>query len=76
MEECHLLTGYAVSTLRDKVQRKEIPHFRPTPKKIYFSKQAVERWMRETPVASAGEINSKAETYTALRKCKAVRGKD
>lgn len=75
-DECALLTGYAVPTLHGMAQRNEIPHFRHSPRRLYFKKSELEKWMTRNRVASDGEINAAADTYTALHKRRAAKRND
>lgn len=67
IEEAALLTGYKVKGIYDMTSRKTIPHYKRNGK-LYFKKEELEAWMTENRVLTQDEINSKAETYTALHK--------
>ncbi len=55
-----------LSTIYKKTSLNEIPHFKKG-KKLYFSKLAIERWLRENPVRTLSEIESEAATHIATK---------
>ena len=67
VEECALLTGYSVSSLYTYTCKRVIPHFKRG-NSVFFSKQAIEEWMRGTPVATEEELDQRATTYVSLNK--------
>ena len=67
VEECALLTGYSVSSLYTYTCKRVIPHFKRG-NSVFFSKQAIETWMRGQPVATEEELTQEAATYIATKK--------
>lgn len=63
MDQAAALLGYTKKTLRKKCSRKEIPHYKPTFKKIFFDAEELEAWIRSHRVASNEELQTKAENY-------------
>lgn len=45
IEDVALLTGLAKSTIYKMTSQKEIPHYKPRNKTIFFDKTEVEQWM-------------------------------
>ena len=63
MQEAAAMLGYTLKTLRKKCSRKEIPHYKPTCKKIFFDAAELEEWIRSHRVASNEELQRKAQNY-------------
>ena len=68
LDDVALLTGLSKSHLYKLTSSKEIPHYRPNGKFIYFSKDEIEKWMMRGRVASNDEIQRKAVNYTVTGK--------
>ncbi len=64
LNEAALYTGYSEGHLYRLTSGRSIPHFKQS-RKLYFSKEALDSWMREHPVPTKAEINSRAATYVA-----------
>lgn len=63
IEDVAALTGLAKSYLYKLTSRKEIPHYCPNGKQIFFDREEIENWMKRGRVATRSEIENKAVTY-------------
>lgn len=63
LDEVSILTGLSKSHLYKLTSSKEIPHYRPNGKFLYFSKDEIEKWMLRGRVASNQEIGQQAVNY-------------
>lgn len=63
LDDVALLTGLSKSHLYKLTSSKEIPHYRPNGKFLYFSKDEIEKWMLRGRVASNQEIEQQAVNY-------------
>lgn len=68
LEDVALLTGLSKSHLYKLTSNKEIPHYRPNGKFIYFSKDEIEKWMMRGRVASNDELEQQAVNYVVTGK--------
>lgn len=50
LEEVSLLTGLSKSHLYKLTCKKEIPHYKPCGKQLYFDHKEVEEWMKQNKV--------------------------
>ena len=57
------LTGLSKSYIYKLTCRKEIPHYKPNGKLIYFDRQDIEGWMKQNRVISTVEAEQKASKY-------------
>lgn len=57
------LTGLSKSYIYKLTCRKEIPHYKPNGKLIYFDRQEVEGWMKQNRVSSIAEAEQVASKY-------------
>jgi len=62
-EEVKWLTGLSASHLYKLTASRNIPHFRPSGKMLYFDRKEIENWMKRGRVKTAEEIESEAVTY-------------
>lgn len=60
-EETALYMGVSKSYLYKLTMRREIPHFKPLGKLCYFNRHEIEAWLQSNRVATATEINDRAE---------------
>ncbi len=65
IEQVATRTGLAISSIYKKTSSNEIPHFKRG-KRLYFSKLAIEKWLRENPIRTSQEIESEAATRVTL----------
>ena len=69
-EDVVILTGLSGSFLYKLTCSKQIPHYKPHGKHIYFDKNEIEDWMRQNRVATNEEINAVATNYIVTGKMK------
>lgn len=67
--QCAEFLGIAHSTLYKLTMTRQIPHYKPTGKLIFFMRDEVEAWLRRGRVATNEELETLAEAY-----CKESRG--
>lgn len=68
LEEVAQYTGLAKSQLYKLTSEKKIPHYKPTGKVCYFKRSEVEAWLTSNPVATASELNERAQSYCLKNK--------
>lgn len=57
------LTGLSKGYIYKLTCKKEIPHFKPNGKLIYFDRSEVENWMRQNRVNTVDEAEQAAAKY-------------
>lgn len=57
------LTGLSKSYLYKLTCAKDIPHYKPHGKQVYFDRKEIEDWMKQNRVATNAELESQAVTY-------------
>lgn len=62
-EEAARYMGISRSYLYKLTMRREIPHFKPTGKCVYFNRAELEQWLQNNRVASVDEAKGQAEAY-------------
>jgi excisionase family DNA binding protein len=67
-----LLTGLSKSHLYQLTSGKQIPHYKPTGKQVYFDREELEGWMKQNRVASNAEVEAIAQTYLTTGKMKGL----
>ena len=60
VDEVCQYTGLSKSTLYKLTHRREIPHFKPHGKLIFFNRREVEEWLQGGRVATAAQIAGEA----------------
>lgn len=55
--------GISRSYLYKLTMRKEIPHYKPMGKVVYFERQEIEEWLLQNRVSTESEINHEALNY-------------
>lgn len=68
IKDVMLLTGLSKSSIYKKTCAKEIPHYKPTDKLLYFDRKEIEAWMRQGKVKSNAEIEEEAVAYCISQK--------
>lgn len=63
MDEMVVFTGLSKSTLYKMTSRKEIKHYKPNNKLIYFKRDEVEAWLFSNAINTDEEITQKATDY-------------
>lgn len=61
--QCAEFLGIAHSTLYKLTMARQIPHYKPTGKLIFFMRDEVEAWLRRSRVATNEELETQAEAY-------------
>ena len=67
-QEAAIYLGWSMSYLYKKTALKEVPHYCPMGKTLYFDRLELEAWMKRNRVASNDEVLSKAQADIALRR--------
>lgn len=62
-DEAAKYMGVSKSYLYKLTMRQQIPHFKPMGKMCYFNRLELEQWLQNNRVATADEIEQKAQTY-------------
>lgn len=70
--EGSLYTGISKSTLYKMTSGREIPHFKPHGKLIFFERSELDQWLRQHPVKSIEQIHTDAELCVTSQKGKGV----
>lgn len=63
LEDVALLTGLSKSWLYKATSNKEIPHYKPNGKQIYFDKKEVEDWLKQNRIGTTDEAERQAAKY-------------
>jgi len=69
-EDVVLLTGFSGSHVYKLTCSRQIPHFKPHGKHIFFDKAEVEDWLKQNRVMTTDEINKEATNYIVTGKMK------
>lgn len=64
MDDVVLLTGLKKSHLYRLTSSKEIPHYKPNGKCVYFNKKEIEEWCLQNRVKTIQEAEQEALAYT------------
>lgn len=64
-EEAARYIGVSKSDLYKRTSNREIPHFKPRGKMVYFDRVELENYLKQNPVQTADEIEAKAQTYVS-----------
>lgn len=70
LEEVAILTGLTKAYLYKLSSSKQIPHYKPTGKVIYFDKKEIESWLKRNRVSSSEEMEGQALNYCLTGKVK------
>lgn len=62
-DEAAQYMGVKKSYLYKLTMRRAIPHYKPIGKMIYFHRPELEQWLMSNPVATASEIQDRANAY-------------
>lgn len=68
LDDVVLLTGLSKSHLYKLTCTRQIPHYKPNGKLVYFDRAEVEAWMKQNRVNSQTEAEQEAIAYVATRK--------
>lgn len=66
-DEAAKYMGVSKSDLYKRTSNKEIPHFKPRGKMVYFDRIELETYLKKNPIQTGEEIEAKAQTYTSTR---------
>ena len=66
-EACTFL-DYSKSYLYKLTHSRQIPHYKPNGKKLYFKRIDLEQWLLRNRVKTEGEIEQEAIDYTMKKK--------
>lgn len=62
-DEAAMYMGISKSYLYKLTMRKEIPHYKPMGKVVYFNRMELEQWLQSNRVSTTSEVNQKAQAY-------------
>jgi predicted DNA-binding transcriptional regulator AlpA len=63
-KEALLFTGLSDSSLYKLVMRRQIPHSKPSGRKLYFDAEQLRLWMLSNPIATEDQLKQSAVNYT------------
>lgn len=66
-DEAAIYTGLSKSILYKKTSNREIPHYKPRNKMIYFERAEIDSWLLQNRIATVDELEVRAQTYSADR---------
>lgn len=67
-QEAALYLGWSISYLYKKTMSKDVPHYKPMGKTLYFDRLELEAWMKRNRVKTNDEAMDEAQTYLVLGK--------
>lgn len=62
-DEAAKYMGISKSYLYKLTMRKEIPHYKPMGKVVYFNRFELEEWLQTNRISTASEVNQQAQAY-------------
>lgn len=62
-DEAAKYMGISKSYLYKLTMKKEIPHFKPMGKMVYFNRVELEQWLQSNRIATSSEISQLANSY-------------
>ena len=62
-DEAAKYMGISKSYLYKLTMKREIPHYKPMGKVVYFNRTELEEWLQSNRIATASEISQKAQAY-------------
>ena len=62
-EEAARFMGISISQLYKLTMRKEVPHFKPAGKCVYFNRTELEQWLQNNRVATVDEARGQADAF-------------
>lgn len=62
-EEAARFMGISRSQLYKLTMRKEVPHFKPAGKYVYFNRTELEQWLQNNRVATVDEARGQADAF-------------
>jgi len=67
LQDVELLTGLKRSHLYKLTYSRQIPHYKPNGKQVYFDRAEVEAWMKRNRVNTKNEAEQKAIAYVVKK---------
>lgn len=55
--------GISLSCLYKLTMNRQVPHYKPTGKMVYFNRLELEQWLLSSRISTTAEIGQKAEAY-------------
>lgn len=55
--------GISMSCLYKLTMSRQVPHYKPTGKMVYFNRLELEQWLLSSRISTTAEIEQKAEAY-------------
>ena len=62
-DEAAKYMGISKSYLYKLTMKREIPHYKPMGKVVYFNRAELEEWLQNNRITTASEISQKAQGY-------------
>lgn len=62
-DEAARYMGISKSYLYKLTMRKDIPHYKPMGKIVYFNRQELERWLQNNRISTDEELEQKAQAF-------------
>ena len=63
LDDVAILTGLSKSHLYKLTSTKQIPHYKPNAKAMYFDRKEIEDWMKQNRVNTQAEAEQQAVAY-------------
>ncbi len=63
LDDVSMLTGLSKSHLYKLTSSKQIPHYKPNTKSMYFDRTEIEEWMKQNRVQTQAEAEQQAISY-------------
>lgn len=67
-DEVSRYTGISKSYLYKLTMNREIPHYKPTGKLVFFNRREVEQWLQNNRIKTESELNQEAQSYCRKNK--------
>ena len=67
LDDVAMLTGLSKSHLYKLTCTKQIPHYKPNSKAMYFDRVEIEEWMKQNRVTTQAEAEQKAVAYVVKK---------
>ena len=68
IDDVALLTGISKSTLYKMTCKKQLPHYKPNSKLLFFDRKEIEEWAKQNRVNTWAEAEQKALAYSVANK--------
>ena len=67
-QEAAIYMGWSLSYLYKQTALKNVPHYCPMGKTLYFNREELEAWLQRNRVMTNDEVNNEAQSYLVLGK--------